>query len=354
MTGLKAYSETARLLSKSTILCLRVRDGHRNIEYSANLNCYLVEVILRKCKKEHLMLLYNIPFFTETKDFLIAVARSRGRLKKGGVPDLFGACRMILRDWNAGRIPYYTLPPCVTPSTTSLRSGEVAKYETSVGTGTSASLLTSTEDIGSAAIMSELAPEFDLDGLFHEADLGALENLKTSRELGPGNIVRLNESVMGMTIEAEKQGTHGELQLMGEESHIENLDEDMEGTKPETATSTTSRKRVLDASPAPTQIKQKRVNFSEATLSSSNTSQQAKMLADTPLEIPTQLNKAIKQQAKKEKKKRRTQVDRDLSAGAAVGESDAGTVMESGKTQPYDFAKFFGVPKVMPDQDEPM
>lgn len=44
-----------------------------------------VEIILQKCKREHLMMLYNIPAFDGIKDFLIAVARVRGRLKKVGL-----------------------------------------------------------------------------------------------------------------------------------------------------------------------------------------------------------------------------------------------------------------------------
>lgn len=39
-----------------------------------------------------------------TKSFLIAVARARGRLGKGGVPNLEAAARTVLGDWWAGRI----------------------------------------------------------------------------------------------------------------------------------------------------------------------------------------------------------------------------------------------------------
>ena len=41
-----------------------------------------VEVIMRRCRPEHLMMLYNIPAYITTTDFLIAVARARGRLQK--------------------------------------------------------------------------------------------------------------------------------------------------------------------------------------------------------------------------------------------------------------------------------
>ena len=32
-------------------------------------------------------------------------------MKKGGVPDTIAAARIVLNDWNIGRIPYYTNPP---------------------------------------------------------------------------------------------------------------------------------------------------------------------------------------------------------------------------------------------------
>ena len=34
-----------------------------------------------------------------------------GRLKKGGIPDQFVAARVVLNDWNCGKIKYYTYPP---------------------------------------------------------------------------------------------------------------------------------------------------------------------------------------------------------------------------------------------------
>jgi len=30
---------------------------------------------------------------------------------KGGIPDKVAAARMVLKDWNTGKIPYYTVPP---------------------------------------------------------------------------------------------------------------------------------------------------------------------------------------------------------------------------------------------------
>jgi len=72
-----------------------------------------VDALLKRCKPESLMMTYNIPAFPQgnTMMFLAMVAKSYGRVLKGGIPDKIGAARSILKDWNQGKIPYYTLPP---------------------------------------------------------------------------------------------------------------------------------------------------------------------------------------------------------------------------------------------------
>jgi nuclear GTP-binding protein len=67
--------------------------------------------ILRRCPKEQLMLMYKIGKFSDVDDFLQNIGKIRGVLKKGGVPDMMAAARVVLNDWNQGRIPYYTTPP---------------------------------------------------------------------------------------------------------------------------------------------------------------------------------------------------------------------------------------------------
>merc|ERR1719277_2680276 len=34
-----------------------------------------------------------------------------GRLKKGGVPDCLAAAKILLQDWNSGKMSFYTQPP---------------------------------------------------------------------------------------------------------------------------------------------------------------------------------------------------------------------------------------------------
>ncbi|KAH9016509.1 NUC091 domain-containing protein [Lactarius hengduanensis] len=44
-------------------------------------------------------------------DFLDTLARAKGRLLKGGEPDIEGAAKIVLSDWVRGRIPYFVTPP---------------------------------------------------------------------------------------------------------------------------------------------------------------------------------------------------------------------------------------------------
>ena len=67
--------------------------------------------ILRRCPAQQLMLMYKTSKFEDVDDFLRQVGRIQGKLKKGGVPDMVAAARVVLTDWNGGRIPYYTSPP---------------------------------------------------------------------------------------------------------------------------------------------------------------------------------------------------------------------------------------------------
>jgi len=87
---------------------VRVEDLNEPIE--------IVELILKKVDNENLISLYNIPLFNTTSEFLASVARVRGKLIKGGIPDFDKAARMVIKDWNDGKIKYFSLPPEVVES----------------------------------------------------------------------------------------------------------------------------------------------------------------------------------------------------------------------------------------------
>uniref|UniRef100_A0A7S1KT83 CP-type G domain-containing protein n=1 Tax=Percolomonas cosmopolitus TaxID=63605 RepID=A0A7S1KT83_9EUKA len=70
-----------------------------------------VRLILDRCKVERLSARYKIPVCYNTEDFLREIANQRGKLKKRGIPDVNQAARIVLKDWNSGKIPFFTLPP---------------------------------------------------------------------------------------------------------------------------------------------------------------------------------------------------------------------------------------------------
>eukprot|EP01138_Halocafeteria_seosinensis_P014675 gb/GECG01014980.1/.p1 GENE.gb/GECG01014980.1/~~gb/GECG01014980.1/.p1 ORF type:complete len:615 (+),score=125.35 gb/GECG01014980.1/:1-1845(+) len=67
--------------------------------------------ILDRCDWSSLMKIYSVPKFDDVGGFLASIAHARGKLGKGGVPDKTAAAKLVLEDWNSGRIPFYTLPP---------------------------------------------------------------------------------------------------------------------------------------------------------------------------------------------------------------------------------------------------
>lgn len=75
-----------------------------------------VQAILARCSKENLQTIYSIPVFKDVLDFLRLVSMKRGKMLPGGVADYQTAARVVLQDWNTGRIPYYSIPPETDPS----------------------------------------------------------------------------------------------------------------------------------------------------------------------------------------------------------------------------------------------
>lgn len=70
-----------------------------------------LQEVVRRCPKKQLMRTYNIPVFKDADEFIHHVAASRGKLRKGGTVDAEAAARIVLQDWNDGKIQYYTMPP---------------------------------------------------------------------------------------------------------------------------------------------------------------------------------------------------------------------------------------------------
>jgi nuclear GTP-binding protein len=55
-----------------------------------------MNLILKKTNKMEMLKLYKIADYSDSHEFLCNVAMARGKLKKGGIPDLETAAQMVL------------------------------------------------------------------------------------------------------------------------------------------------------------------------------------------------------------------------------------------------------------------
>ncbi|KAF8519467.1 P-loop containing nucleoside triphosphate hydrolase protein [Hysterangium stoloniferum] len=111
----------------------------------------VVEEITARTERETLQKIYKLPEWNNMLEFMTMLALSTGRLLKGGSPDLMAAARSVLQDWNANKIPYFSVPPTVHPS--SLPSN-----------------VPGAENVGEATIVQGgFGAAFDLGALYGEA-----------------------------------------------------------------------------------------------------------------------------------------------------------------------------------------
>ncbi|XP_065875407.1 guanine nucleotide-binding protein-like NSN1 [Euphorbia lathyris] len=130
-----------------------------------------VKEILKMCPDRLLVTLYKIPAFETVDDFLQKVALVRGRLKKGGIVDVDAAARIVLHDWNEGKIPYYTMPPTRVQ-----------------------------EEPSEARIVTELGKEFNIDEVYgaESSFIGSLKSVDDFNpvEVPPNCPIKFNESMI--------------------------------------------------------------------------------------------------------------------------------------------------------------
>merc|ERR1711997_1213757 len=64
-----------------------------------------------RCKSKYVARNYKIPTWKDNIDFLEQMAKKCGRLLKGGEPDINAVSKMVLHDFNRGKLPFFTPPP---------------------------------------------------------------------------------------------------------------------------------------------------------------------------------------------------------------------------------------------------
>lgn len=70
-----------------------------------------IEEIMKRVDASFLRKHYKVDNWEDAMDFLDQLARRMGKLLKGGNADINATARMVLNDWQRGRLPYYVPPP---------------------------------------------------------------------------------------------------------------------------------------------------------------------------------------------------------------------------------------------------
>lgn len=70
-----------------------------------------IEAIIERVGEKNLTKVYDVQGWTNSEEFLTLLANRFGRLKKGGEPNLNEVSKIILNDFQRGKIPYFSTPP---------------------------------------------------------------------------------------------------------------------------------------------------------------------------------------------------------------------------------------------------
>jgi len=245
-----------------------------------------IDAILQRCPQQQMCLQYNITTYTNVNEFLGLVARKLGKLTKGGIPNHDMAARIVLNDWNSGKIKYFTLPP------------ETETKETHV----------------SAEVVSTFAKEFSLENLdkMDQDDLSDLPAVKPSEE-----------AFLAV-------GSSGMIETINQEEAIESMEEDSDEEIEDEENIGQLSKRVTFAAKS-TNVKSK----AGILKANGDKSDLPKFKAEGLLN----LKKAAKMREKKEKKDR---ARRDVVA-TELSDNLENAFESLGNSDKYDFEKDFEI-----------
>ncbi|KAL8489842.1 hypothetical protein ACS0TY_025646 [Phlomoides rotata] len=146
-----------------------------------------VKEILKLCPDRVLVTLYKVPSFDSVDDFLQKVATVRGKLKKGGVLDIGATARIVLHDWNEGKIPYYTMPPT-----------------------------RNAEEPSEAKVVTELGKEFNADEVYG-AESSFIGSLKSVNDFNPVEVPSSCPLNFDMTILEDNEPPQGPIEGMDDQ-----------------------------------------------------------------------------------------------------------------------------------------
>lgn len=87
----------------------KVLKGVVRVELVQNPEDYIEEVI-KRVRKEYLIKTYKVEGWNNATEFLEKMAARTGKLLKKGEPDISQVAKMVLNDWQRGKLPFYVAP----------------------------------------------------------------------------------------------------------------------------------------------------------------------------------------------------------------------------------------------------
>jgi len=69
-----------------------------------------IQAILDRADRQSLVSIYGIEKWEDSLDYLEQLALKMGKLIKGGDPNIDSISRLMIRDWQRGKIPYLVVP----------------------------------------------------------------------------------------------------------------------------------------------------------------------------------------------------------------------------------------------------
>ncbi|KAI5789750.1 P-loop containing nucleoside triphosphate hydrolase protein [Peziza echinospora] len=161
--GKKSADESARLILINAVPPKQILDPVPAV------TLLLKRLSTSKQLFDKLLNLYGIPPLLTvssvdlTNDFLVQVARKRGRLGKGGVPNINSAALCVITDWRDGRIQGWVDPPVNTPTIGAAAAPQGIQSDTEAVVA------------DQKAIVTEWAKEFKIEGLWGDGQSGLEE-----------------------------------------------------------------------------------------------------------------------------------------------------------------------------------
>ncbi|KAK9077498.1 hypothetical protein SSX86_005835 [Deinandra increscens subsp. villosa] len=118
--------------------------------------------VLNRVKKEHLERAYKIKEWEDENDFLVQLCKLSGKLLRGGEPDLMTAAKMVLHDWQRGKIPFFVPPPKLEDAANEAEETSVAEKDVVVDENKELAAKRSIQNIVSSQQLKEVPVQEDL------------------------------------------------------------------------------------------------------------------------------------------------------------------------------------------------